>query len=161
MSMLPEMLGAEATPHTIEFKGKRYSFKPITVGLLEEMETTHFEQSKKRLKDMRDVLDKDTFVKKGLELYDDYDAGEFGFFSARGQKWARSPAGAMLIMKLALGVGDEELLPLVLSRGQELMQLMQLVLKEAGLSGGPAKPPGEGAAEEPFRPGGGHPGPAA
>jgi len=158
MSMLPEMLGAEATPHAIEFKGKRYSFKPITIGLLEEMETAHFEQSKKRLKDMRDVLDEDTYAKKGLQLYDDYDAGEFGFFSARGQKWAKSPAGAILMMKLALGVGEEELLPLVLNKGPELTQLMNLVLKEAGLSGGPAPPPvGAEGSTTPFRHGGGNP----
>jgi len=164
MSMLPEMLGAESTPHSIELRGRRYHFQPITFGLMEALEVKHFEQAKQRLRAMKDVLDEDTYAKKGLELYELYNAGEFGFLSERGQRWVKSPAGAACLLKLSLQVTDEELMPLVLQRGEEIKQLMELVLSEAGLraaEGRPAAPPGEGVREVPFRAGGGHSGPAA
>jgi len=151
--MLPEILGADATPHAIEFRGKHYSFQPITFGLMQEVETLHFSEAKRRLKDMKDVLDEDTYAKKGLELYDLYDAGEFGFLSARGQKWIKSPGGAACLIKLCLGIDDAELMPLVLQRGEDIKKLMEVVLREAGLSsGGGNSGPGEGRQEAPFRP---------
>src|SRR6516162_8879008 len=156
MSMLPELLGAEATPRGIEFGGKRYDFKPISLGMLEALEVRHFEQAKKRLKDMKDVLDEDTFAKKGLQLYEDYDAGEFGFFAERGRNWVKSPAGAILLLQLVLGVAEKELIPLILARGNELKAEMELLLKEAGLQNpppDPGDPPEEGPkTTPPFRP---------
>src|SRR5215471_19887644 len=153
MSMLPEQFGAEATPHAIEFRGRRYHFQPITFGLMEALEVKHFEQAKQRLRAMKDVLDEDTYAKKGLELYDLYDAGEFGFLSARGQKWIKSPGGAACLIKLCLGIDDAELMPLVLQRGEDIKKLMEVVLREAGLSsGGGNSGPGEGRQEAPFRP---------
>jgi len=163
MSMLPEMFGAEATPHAIEFPGKKYSFRPITFGLLEQMEVAHFEQAKARLKAMKDVLDEDTYAKKGIDLYEQYNAGEFGFFAERGQKWARSPAGATHLLKLCLGISDEELVPLFLHKGEEIKRLMDMVIYESGLQGAgvagaaEATPGAEGAVGTPFRPGAGNP----
>jgi hypothetical protein len=150
--MLPELLGAEATPRGIDFQGKRYTFQPITLGILEQIEVKHFEQAKKRLKDMKDVLDEDTYAKKGLQLYEEYDQGNFGFFAARGQTWIRSPAGAMLLLRLVLGVEEKELIPLVLTKGEELKREMDLVLKEAGLQTAATEAPGGGTTEAPFRP---------
>jgi len=165
MSMLPEMLGAESTPHSLEFRGKRYHFKAITFGLMETLEVEHFHQAKQRLRDMRDILDEGAYTRKALDLYEQYSAGEFGFLSEKGQRWVKSPAGATCLLKLCLGISDEELMPLVLSKGEEIKRLMEVVLKEAGLVGGPGRTPpgaegageGETPAEPPFRVGGGNP----
>ena len=159
--MLPEMFGAEATRHAIEFKGKRYHFKSITFGLMEALEVQHFEQAKQRLKAMKDVLDEDAYNKKAIDLYEQYSAGEFGFLSERGQRWVKSPAGAACLLKLSLDIGDEELMPLILQRGEEIKKLMEVVLREAGLAADPRTRRATGDPAEPFRPGGGHSGPAA
>jgi len=148
--MLPELLGTEGTPLGFEYKGKKYTFKPLSIGILEELEVRHFEQAKKRLKDMKDVLDEDTYTKKGLDLYEQYEAGEFGFFSTKGQKWVKKPAGAFLLLKLSLDVSDEELLPLLLAKSAEINQLMQVVLSESGLTG-QARQAGQESGEAPFR----------
>jgi len=165
LSLLPELLGAESTPHSLEFRGRRYHFKPVTFGLMETLEVEHFHQAKERLRAMKDVLDLDTYNKKALDLYEQYSAGEFGFLAERGQRWVKSPAGAACLLKLSLGIGDEELMPLILQRGEEIKRLMEVVLKEAGLSGGPAQTPpgreGEPRTEESFRHDDGHSGPAA
>lgn len=133
MSLLPELLGSEATPHAVEWKGKRYSFSPITFGIMAEMETAHFEEAKKRLKAMEGLYSPETLEKKADALYEQYDAGEFGFLSQRGQKWVKSPAGAACLLRLSLGISDEELMPLIIARGDEIKRLMELVLSEAGL----------------------------
>ena len=151
MSLLPELLGAESTPHSLEFRGRRYTFKPITFGLMEELEVRHFEQAKQRLKAMKDVLDEDSYAKKGLELYDLFDAGEFGFLSQRGQRWVKSPAGAACLLKLSLGISDDELMPLILQRGKDIKKLMDMVLYEAGLQDTPAAG-GQENPSAPFRP---------
>jgi hypothetical protein len=152
MSMLPQLLGGEGTPLSIEFRGKTYTFQPITFGLMEKMEALHLDQAKARLRAMKDVLDEDTYTKKALDLYMRYEAGEFGFLSAAGQQWLKTPSGAACLLKLTLGINDAELFPLIVARGEEIKQLLEVVLREAGLSSKAESSArgGEGRAEAPF-----------
>jgi len=164
--MLPELMGADGTPHGIDWKGERYHFQPLAFALLEKFEVEHFELAKKRLQAMKGLYSAAAFDKKADALYELYDAGDFGFLSAKGQQWAKTPAGAACLVRLSLGISDEELVPLILAKGDEIKRTMDLLLREAGLKLRQQKVAGDSppqdtatrAQEDSFRPDRGNPG---
>lgn len=131
MSMLPDLLGAEGPLLSVEHRGKKYELRLITFGMMAEIEVKHFEEAKDRLKKMAALYSPAKMDEKADELYQRYDDGDFGFLSAAGQAWIKKPAGAALLLQLVLGVPEEELIPLLAAKGDEIKQKLDQIVKES------------------------------
>src|SRR5262252_7978746 len=98
-----------------------------------EIDLAQFEKQKESLQSMRGLLSEEAITKKIDELTEQYHAGEFGFLAPAGQAWLKTPAGANLLMKLSLGVTDQELIELLLHKGDEVKRQFTVIMRESGL----------------------------
>lgn len=127
--------GAEAAPVCVTFRGKNYHFKPLTFEVMQSLEKTLFAEEKDRLKAMEGLYSPEVLEKKADELFQRYDNGEYSFLAARAQKWLKTPTGAAALLKLTLGIGDEELIPLIMDKGAELKAILDKLLTNASVEG--------------------------
>jgi len=129
LSTLSEDIGAFAPGHRLEHNGNTYMFRHLTLSDLAAFERENFRARREALRAMRDDYGEEAWLVRLDDLRRDFDRHRFAI--ENDPEAVKSISGILLVLRLMLQVGDDEINTLFRERQAELLQLMNLTLRES------------------------------
>lgn len=131
MSELSKALGTAGAPHQIAHDGTTYPFHLLDQKRKNALEKRLYQQAREAVYVDREHMTSEQYVERLDRVREAYEAGEYAFFGARAQKAIQSPKGALLLLEIITDRTEDELLPLLTGRPEEVNLLLRTVLDES------------------------------
>ena len=126
MSVLCEAL---ATPHEFIHKGKTYKVSLITQEIKAAFERRLFAKAKEAARELKSLMTSEEYQAHLRKLNDEYITGDYAFVSERGLAHIKTVPGMVMLCSLLFDCEEMELIRLVNERQDDVMALIQLVIK--------------------------------
>ena len=131
MGVVSQVLGNYGAAHEIEHLGRRYKFSLIDQRVKSAFEKARFQKAKAPLLLIKDDVSEAEFGRRLQEKIDLYDAGEYEIFSESSIKYMQTMQGMRLLLSLIVDCDEIELMSLILTKKDELVPLMGVILRES------------------------------
>jgi hypothetical protein len=131
MSALSETLGNDGPPHELEHNGKTYKVKLIDDYVAAEFEKWLFKQAKRALSTDKDELSPEEYRQKLAALNEEFTDSAYSLMSPRGARALQSPQGMLVLSSMLFGCSQLEMAGLMVDQPQEVVSLIQLVMRES------------------------------
>lgn len=139
---LNKCMGTSAPRKTIVHNGVEYTFAPAYSHLsLSKIEEALFARKVGALRELKDLYTPEQMLAEGRALLEQRDRGEFGFASEASAEFFKRPEGALLLLSVLCGYGEDVLLELLATRTEEMQEIIGEVV---AASFAPPKPQQEG-----------------
>ncbi len=120
-----------AGPHEFDHKGKTYTVSLITQNVKLAFEKGLFARAKRAALELRDLLSPEDYLAHVKALNDDYISGQYAFESERGLAAVSTISGMVLLTSLLFGCPEDEVVPILTERKDEVIGLIQMIFKES------------------------------
>lgn len=131
MSELSRLLGTAAPPHQICHEGRVFTFGLIDQARKSEFEKRLYQQAREGVYVDREHMTSEEYLRRLDGVRKAYELGEYGVLGSIGQEVLGRPKGSMLLLQIITGESEDDLLPLLQARGEEVNQLVKVVLDES------------------------------
>ncbi len=131
MSELSKVLGNAAPPHQIAHEGRTYGFWLLDQARKVAFEKRLYQQAREAVYADREHMTSDEYVKRLEVVREQYEMGEFAFMGDRAMKLLTKPKGALLLLEVLTGETEEDLVPLLLARPEEVNAVVATVMAES------------------------------
>lgn len=131
MSELSRLVGNAGEPHKIAHDGKTYSFYLLDQVRKSALEKRLYQNAREGVYVDRDHLTSEEYCSRLDAVREKYELGEYGFFGARAQAVLQTPKGVVMLLEVVTGESEDELVPLLAARQEEVNVLLKTVLEES------------------------------
>lgn len=131
MSELSKALGTAGVPHQITHEDRTYTFHLLCQVRKNALEKRLYQNAREAVYVDRDHMTSEQYVERLDRVREAYEAGEYSFFGARAAKVLQSPAGVLLLLEIITGESQDDLVPLLTARPEEVNTLVKTVMDES------------------------------
>lgn len=131
MGVTSEILGNAGAPYRLEFDGRTYNVRLIDQVVKDGWEKRFFERDAKKLEILRPVIGEEEYQSRKHGMEADLMEGGYELLSPEGLKFAQTIPGVQLLLSLLVGCTQDELVPLVAAKKEEVLDLLSRVLRES------------------------------
>lgn len=131
MSELSKALGAAGKPHQIVHEGRTFTFHLLDQVRKNSIEKRLYQNAREAVYVDRDFMTSEQYVERLDKVREAYEAGEYGFFGERAQKVLQGPNGVLMLLETITDETQEDLIPLMAARSEEVNAVVKTVLNES------------------------------
>lgn len=131
MGITSQILGNAGSPYRLMHDGKTYEFRFIDQTVKDAWEKALFERKCQKLDVLRGSLAPEDYSARRAKLEDDLDRDEFSFLAPQSVALIQTVPGVMMLLPLLVGRDINELIALVAARKEEVVAIVNRVIRES------------------------------
>ena len=147
MGITSQILGNAGSPYRLTYNGKTYGVRFIDQFVKDAWEKRYFERESRKLEILKGSIAPEDYAARRANLEHDLDRDEFSILSPRSLELLQTLSGVQLLLPLLIGCDFDELIPLVVAKKDEVVSLVNRVIRESfpGVAEPERSVPAEGA----------------
>jgi hypothetical protein len=131
VSELSKALGNSGEPHCIAHEGKVFRFALLDQVRKNALEKRMYQNAREAVYVDREHMEGAQYVERLDGVREAYENGEYAFFGRRASKVLQTPKGALMLLEVITGASEDELVPLLANRAEEVNSLLKTVMEES------------------------------
>ena len=131
MSELSNACGGSAPKHKLTALGKTYEVGLVTNEVKIAFEKDLYHRARTSVATLRGDMDPEDYRTMMHDLAEAYELGEFAMEGLRGKRFLGKPRGTIAILMLLIGVGEQEMINIVLDNEPEVQSVFRVVMQES------------------------------
>lgn len=135
MSSLSSGLGNAGSKLSFTHAGKTYEVSYLTQAVKASFESWIVGRALETLSRLRPILPPDEYAEEKTTLFDSIAAGRFGFHGDVCRAAMKTTDGNLAVVGFLFGCGADEMVTLVMERGEEIKALVEVIVQESSPKG--------------------------